>query len=121
MATISESQRMIAYAVTHALESAEATLPAGAQSRLWAACRTSRATLRYLQRPTGVARADLAAHLDQLRDIESMAVLVGQLPPESIVSRGISLAIHIAQAALAAVPTGAHALCEAKELRRLTA
>lgn len=110
------SQRNVAYACLIALSDAEAVLmPNGSHSRLFAAVRTANATVRFLSNPTFIARVDLAAQLEDLKLIESNAVLAGNLPVGSLVQRGLSLSIHIAQAALAGCDVPAeYALGEAR-------
>lgn len=110
------SQRNIAYSCLIALSDCEAAMmPNGSHSRMFAAVRTTNATVRYLSNKTFIARADLAAQLDDIKLVESNAVALNQLPIGSLIQRALSLAIHLAQAALADCPVPAeHALSEAR-------
>lgn len=108
---------------THtALSAAEAWLmPEGARSRLFAAVEVADITVSYLAYESDQTRASLLKALNHLRLVESNAVDMNNLPPDSLVGRGLSLGIYIAQMALgASVPTS-HAMREAREIVKLAA
>lgn len=121
--TLTLSNRNTAHAVLLALESAEANLmPQGSHSRLYAAIIAADSTVAFYANPSLTARHRLSVRLEDLQRIESDATAMGHLPVGSLMQRGISLGIHITQAALAdAPPNAAHVLEEARQIVRLSA
>lgn len=121
MTAATVSPRNVAYSVLIALQEAEARLmPDGAHSRLYAAVSTTDAAVRFLSNPTSSARADLVSELETLKEIESAAANLGQLPKGSLISLGISIAIYVAQTTLAGYEwSSGSVLREAQSIYRL--
>lgn len=120
--TLTLSNRNTAHAVLMALETAEANLmPPGSSSRLYLAIRAADSVVAFYSMPSLPARQRLAIRLEDLQRVESDATALGHLPIGSLMQRGLSVAIHITQAALADTPpNAAHVLEEARQIVRLS-
>lgn len=127
MSVTDVSAQNVAHAVLIALEAVEAaTMPSGTSSRLFVAIRAADATKAYLAYEghacpaRDAARRTLLVRLDDVEAVESVGVTLRNLPVGSLMQRGISLAAHVAKAALAdADPFAEHALHEAQLLMRV--
>lgn len=114
--------RNVAHASLIALEIAEAAITGSrdAHSRLYVAVMAVDNTVSFLSFPTESGRIRLRARLEDLQRVESNALALRQLAPDSIIQRGISLAIFVVQTALAGVSyQPEHALHEAQAIVRL--
>lgn len=118
------SARNTAEVVRMALEQAEQYLsPSGScSSRLYVAIRAADATRAWYAYPSPAAHARLVQRLDDVKTVESTGVMLENLPVGGLMQRGLSLAIHVAQAALAgAEPSVEFVLDEARNVVRLAA
>ena len=122
MSTTDVTQRNVAHSVLLALEAAEHHLmPRGSHSRLFVAILATQEAISYISFPTITGRTRLRLRLEDLQRVESNAVALGQLAPDSPIARGISLAILVTQTALAGVAYNAeHALREARRIHTAT-
>lgn len=112
----------VATAALMALEAAErALMPSGSRSRLYVAIEAVREARSYIAFPSSPGRVRLAAALAVVLETESNADTLGQIPVGSLVQRGLSVAIHLAQCALAdCAPGGEHIRQEVRVILALS-
>lgn len=114
--------RNVAHSALISLEIAEyALMPNPAcHSRLWVALRAVESSISFLSFPTATGRTRLRLRLDDLFLVQSNGIDMGNLPPDSLIDRGLSLAIFITQTALAGIAFDPeYALREAREIEAL--